>query len=122
MDAASIGTVFWAPCTFLRGERTPTDGPEGAPLESRGPNRSPNSRWQRAHLLAHPGPSPPLTGPLPPPQVATKVFEWEYDSKELKEAELRGLLWEEILKFHPTEDSCPRGGRGHRTAIQFNTR
>lgn len=34
-----------------------------------------------------------------------KSFSWEYDSKELKESELRNMLWEEIIKFHPTEES-----------------
>eukprot|EP00993_Chasmostoma_nieuportense_P001538 NODE_2410_length_1185_cov_48.139887_g2296_i0.p1 GENE.NODE_2410_length_1185_cov_48.139887_g2296_i0~~NODE_2410_length_1185_cov_48.139887_g2296_i0.p1 ORF type:complete len:364 (-),score=92.60 NODE_2410_length_1185_cov_48.139887_g2296_i0:87-1178(-) len=34
-------------------------------------------------------------------QVMGSEFTWEYDSQELKEAELRALLWAEILKYHP---------------------
>eukprot|EP01006_Ploeotia_vitrea_P035679 TRINITY_DN65922_c5_g1_i1.p1 TRINITY_DN65922_c5_g1~~TRINITY_DN65922_c5_g1_i1.p1 ORF type:complete len:161 (-),score=18.53 TRINITY_DN65922_c5_g1_i1:44-526(-) len=62
---------------------------------------NPSKRMTAEEALSHPYLAQ-LHDPSDEP-ASDKTFQWEYDSKELKEPELRGLLWDEIIKFHPEE-------------------
>eukprot|EP00906_Rhabdomonas_costata_P027366 RCo038875 len=64
---------------------------------------NPAKRITAAEALCHPYLAQ-LHDPSDEP-VSDKTFHWEYDSKELKEPQLRSLLWEEIVKFHPDGES-----------------
>ncbi|KAL0482329.1 mitogen-activated protein kinase [Acrasis kona] len=60
---------------------------------------SPEKRITSAEVLSHPYLSG-LHDKTDEP-VSTKKFEFEYDHKEITESELRRLLYEESLSFHP---------------------
>eukprot|EP01006_Ploeotia_vitrea_P035682 TRINITY_DN65922_c5_g4_i1.p1 TRINITY_DN65922_c5_g4~~TRINITY_DN65922_c5_g4_i1.p1 ORF type:complete len:366 (-),score=33.29 TRINITY_DN65922_c5_g4_i1:452-1549(-) len=63
---------------------------------------NPSKRMTAEEALSHPYLAQ-LHDPSDEPPC-DKVFEWEHDSRELKEPELRQLLWDEIIKFHPNEE------------------